>query len=86
MFNNFFYYPFKNVEQTDAFISENYNLIYAKPHFLNFKAYQFEFYDIEARENLDHYKLHIKVYKRCKGLLWCRPLKLDRSKETFFND
>jgi hypothetical protein len=64
LLNNYFYYPFKNVEQTDTFISNDYKIIYSKLHFLNFKAYQFEGYDIEARKNFDYYNLHIKVYKK----------------------
>jgi hypothetical protein len=62
--NNYIYHPFMEVEQTEIFIPDDYRLIYSKPHFLKFKAYQFDGDSIGGRNNFDNYKLHIKVYKK----------------------
>ncbi len=37
--------------------------VFKKPHFTNYKAYQFEGYDIKAREILDSLKLQIKIFR-----------------------
>ncbi len=41
---------------------KNYHLIAVKPHFLTFKAYQFEGYGIMERKNLEKINLQIKIY------------------------
>ncbi|MCX6272536.1 MAG: hypothetical protein NTU44_15225 [Bacteroidetes bacterium] len=43
---------------------KNYKLVEAKPHYVNFKAYQFEGFNIIERRNLDKMKLQIKTF--CK--------------------
>lgn len=59
-----YYYPFLNVEKKPVEILDEYEIIFSKPHFLNFKAYQFEGFRIKARSNIDHYQMNIKVYKK----------------------
>jgi hypothetical protein len=38
------------------------SLLESGNHFLNFKAYQYEGYDIQERKNLDKLSLKINVY------------------------
>jgi hypothetical protein len=39
-----------------------YQLIDAKPHFMNYKAYQYEVYSIEERKNMDAMNLQMRTY------------------------
>ncbi len=45
---------------------ENYTLAEFSPHFLNFKAYQYEGYSIEERSIMDQLNLQIKVFRKNK--------------------
>jgi hypothetical protein len=44
--------------------NENYNLLDTKPHFINFKAYQYEGYNISDRKNIDKINLQIRVFAK----------------------
>ncbi len=61
---NFFpyYCPYPFSEYHPYTPEKNYHLIAVKPHFLTFKAYQFEGYGIMERKNLDKINLQIKIY------------------------
>ena len=48
------YHPYKNTRK---------KLIFSAPHFLNYKAYQYEGYTSKERENINKMKLFIRIYK-----------------------
>lgn len=57
-------YPFNDIENYKVYQNQkNYNLIFSGTDCLGFKAYQFEGYNIEARENIDKTRMKIKVYQ-----------------------
>jgi hypothetical protein len=55
------FFPFSSLKDYKPY-SNPAKLLFSRQGCLNFKAYQFEGYDIQARENLDIAKLSIKVY------------------------
>jgi hypothetical protein len=58
-------YPLSNLAHFQAFSPQNdYNLRDSKSLFINFKAYQFEGYGIEERENIDKIQFRIKTFSR----------------------
>jgi hypothetical protein len=62
--NNCYFWPFTDLSKYAIYVPpQEYTLIYSKPHFINFKAYQFEGYSIIARKNLSLANLRIKAYK-----------------------
>jgi hypothetical protein len=44
--------------------SDGYILLESNPHFINFKAYQYEGYNIIDRQNIDDINLHIKIFSK----------------------
>ena len=63
LINGCYFYPLENIKTYNAYMAnENDKLIITKPHFINYKAYQYEGYSIVARKNIDSLKLKIKVY------------------------
>ncbi|MBD0297901.1 MAG: hypothetical protein ICV51_04450 [Flavisolibacter sp.] len=58
-----YFYPVTNINNYKLFTPKyNYKLIVSKRHFNNFKAYQYEGYNIIERKNLDKMNLKIKAY------------------------
>ncbi len=63
--NGQYFYPVNSYKLYKKYSPEkNKTLIYQKPHFINYKAYQFEGYDQKARNILDSLQLKIKIYKQ----------------------
>ncbi|AXG74941.1 hypothetical protein DVK85_12165 [Flavobacterium arcticum] len=63
LINGCYFYPLEHIESYNPFIAnDNEKLILVKPHFINYKAYQYEGYNIIERQNIDSLKLKIKVY------------------------
>jgi len=61
---NFCYFaPVYDVTTSKPFKSGTYSfLVFSKPHFLKFKAYQYEGFNIEERNNIDQMDLKLKIY------------------------
>jgi hypothetical protein len=63
--NCFYIYPVNDLSKYHLFHpKENYVLLESRPHFLNFKAYQYEGFTLIDRINLDKINLQIKVFKK----------------------
>ncbi|AWI27018.1 hypothetical protein [Flavobacterium pallidum] len=59
------FYPFTDLHDYRKYENPNhYKLLSENPSCLHFKAYQFEGYNIRARENLDAANLQIRVYRK----------------------
>ncbi|MBK9727430.1 MAG: hypothetical protein IPO86_04840 [Saprospiraceae bacterium] len=60
-----YFYPVNDPIKYHPFIvDKNYNLINSWPHFLNFKAYQFEGFNKLERQNLDSFNFQMKIYAK----------------------
>lgn len=58
-------YPFNDIENYKKYQpGVNEKPVFSAISCLNFKPYQFEAYDIQARKNMDSVKLKIKVYTK----------------------
>lgn len=56
-------FPVKDISLYKAYQSPSrYQLIDSKPHFMNYKAYQYEVYSIEERKNIDAMNLQMRTY------------------------
>jgi hypothetical protein len=65
LINAFIFYPFDDMKKYHAYRPpENYKLIYSGPHYLNFKAYQFEGYGRSERRNMDRANLQIEIFAK----------------------
>ena len=61
--NNCFFYPFTDLSKYRPYSPPGgYTQIYSQPHFISFKAYQYEGHSILARKNLDMANIHIKAF------------------------
>jgi len=61
--NSFYFYPFNNANKFHPYkASPTEKLIFDKPHFINYKAYQYEGYGIKDRKTIDSLQPHIKIY------------------------
>jgi len=61
--NGQYFYPVNDAYKYHAYKPKDLkSLIFNKLHFINFKAYQFEGYDLKARNLLDSCRFHIKIY------------------------
>lgn len=66
--NACFFYPVDDKTKYHAYSpTNNARLLDSKPHFMNFKAYQYEGYGIAERENVEAIKFDIKTFKRIQG-------------------
>jgi len=62
--NTFYFFPMDSSKLYRVYqVGAKQKLIFDKLHFLNFKAYQFEGYNLKARKLIDSMQLHIKLYK-----------------------
>ena len=62
--NTQYFFPIKDISKYKVYIPpQNKKLIFEAPHFLNYKAYQYEGYSTIERENIRKMKLKIKIYK-----------------------
>jgi len=60
--NGMYFFPFDNAHKYHAYqVRKNQKYIFDKPHFINWKAYQYEGYGKQERQLIDSLKLHIKV-------------------------
>lgn len=58
-------YPYNDITKTNIYKPKaGYQLLESRPHFLNFKAYQYEGFDIVDRDNFDKTNFQIKVYSK----------------------
>lgn len=58
------FWPINDLSNFHPFYpDENYTLINSIPYFLNYKAYQYEGYNIDERQNLDKLDLQIKIFQ-----------------------
>ena len=56
-------FPVKDISLYKAYQAPtSYKLLDSKPHFMNFKAYQYEVYSIEERRNIDAMNLQMRTY------------------------
>lgn len=63
--NGCFYYPVNDMTVYHAYAPEKgYTLMETTPHYLNFKAYQFEGPTIAERKNIDQINFQIKIYSK----------------------
>lgn len=61
--NGCFYYPVNNIAFYHPYIPEqSHTLIKTNPHYLNFKAYQYEGPSIAERQNIDQINFQIKIF------------------------
>jgi len=59
------YYPLNETEKYKPYLAaDEYNLLFSKPHYINFKAYQFEGFSIQERKNIKDFNLIIKLYSQ----------------------
>jgi hypothetical protein len=67
--NGCYFYPVKTMASHQPLIhpGNGYRLVGSGVHFLNFKAYQYEAFDIEERRNLDSMDFRVRVYARPAG-------------------
>jgi hypothetical protein len=67
--NACYFYPLDDRAKYQAYTPQNNErLIDSKPHFMNFKAYQYEGYGIVERQNADVMKFEIKTFSRTRGV------------------
>lgn len=60
-----FFYPLNDLSLYRKFIpGDSYKLIETKKHWLNFKAYQYEGFNIIERENIDKINFQIKIFSK----------------------
>lgn len=60
-----FFYPVNDLTLYHKFIpDDSYNLIETKTHWLNFKAYQYEGFNIIERQNIDKINFQIKIFSK----------------------
>jgi len=65
--NGCFYYPVNDMSAYHEFLPDNtYTLIDKRPHYLNFKAYQFEGPNIAERQNIDQLNFQVKIFSKRK--------------------
>jgi hypothetical protein len=58
-------YPVNDLTKYHLFYpKDNYTLMESKPHFINFKPYQYEGYSIVERHNIDKINLQIKLFSK----------------------
>ena len=61
--NYCYFYPVKDLSKFNKYQPDtHFKLLSSKPHFLGYKAYQFEAYSVRERKNLDKMDLRINVY------------------------
>jgi len=61
--NGQYFYPVDDKNKYKVYKNNQHRLIFEKPHFLNYKAYQFEGYGIEERRLIDSLQFQIKIYR-----------------------
>jgi hypothetical protein len=61
--NGQYFYPVNDIKKYHKYTGKTGKLIFDKPHFINYKAYQYEGYGINERKLIDRMKLRIKVFK-----------------------
>jgi hypothetical protein len=62
--NTFYFYPLNDKEKYHKYQApKNKKIRFDKPHFLNYKSYQFEGYGIEERKNIRNYQFRIRLYE-----------------------
>ncbi len=62
--NSFYFYPFNDVQKFHPYKADNKEkLLFDRPHFINYKAYQYEGYGINDRKLIDRLQPHIKIYQ-----------------------
>jgi hypothetical protein len=67
--NACYFYPIDDRSKYQTYTPKSdERLIDSKPHFMNFKAYQYEGYGIAERQNVDAFKLEIKTFSRIKNV------------------
>jgi hypothetical protein len=67
--NACYFYPVDDKAKFQTYMPKsNERLIDSKPHFMNFKAYQYEGYGIAERQNMDAFKFEIKTFSRIKNV------------------
>lgn len=65
MTNGCYYYPVSDYALYQPFVpGKNLRLLESKPHYLNFKAYQYEGHNISERENIRKMNFQIKVFAK----------------------
>lgn len=63
--NSCYIYPFDNLSRYHAYQAPpNYTLVESKPHMINFKAYQYEGYNITERNNIDKMNVQIMIFNK----------------------
>ncbi len=63
--NTYYFYPVEDVSKYHPYqIKKDDKLIFDKPHFLNYKPYQFEGYNLKERKNIREFRFRIKIIKK----------------------
>jgi len=63
--NTYYFYPVEDVSKYHPYqIKKDDKLIFDKPHFLNYKPYQFEGYNLKERKNIRKFRFRIKIIKK----------------------
>jgi hypothetical protein len=60
---DYYFFPLQDISHYKPLKTDSrYKLILNKPYFLNFKAYQYEGFNVTARNNISSMDLHIKAF------------------------